>query len=83
MRPEDKRALREEVIELFRSYEEDPAAARRRARELHATHKGQISLLEEDLARAIQVLEELAYAEKPVDEQTLRETLDLLEKARR
>lgn len=85
MRPDDKRALREKLLELLTAY--DPGSADEKitqeARTLYATHKGQIAMLDEDLAKAIQVLETIGYSNQSIPLERLEEALEALEKASR
>lgn len=75
MRPDDKRELRKQLIEVLDAYTQNPDSDKIQTtiREIHGTHKGQISLLDEDLAKAIQLLEELGYSN--VSLQDVREEL--------
>ena len=83
MRLDDKRALRKELIQLLEACQDGSEEVSVRARELTATHKGQVALLDEDLARAIQLLEDVAYASSPVDKQRIKDVLVALRLASR
>lgn len=85
MRPDDKRALREKLYKLLQTHQKNPGEeeTKQEARTLYATHKGQIAMLEEDLAKAIQVLETIGYSEQETPPERLKEALAALEKARR
>ena len=69
MRQEDKRLLREQLIDLLETFHESGAdpELKQLAKDVHARHKGQIAMLDEDTAKAVQLLEDIAYAQEMPD----------------
>ncbi len=85
MRPEDMRVLREQLIGLFASYLEDLESqeVREEARTVYMNYKGQVAQLDEDVAKAVQLLEGIGYSESRVPVTRVKEALTALEAAHR